>query len=129
MTNPHPAVVMTVNAKCNLCGAAAVVQWRRRLTATELAAYDAKVQAERTRLTAISDPANPPVFGPLPTSDDVAIAVYACVQHAVSLQSASLVHAAICTAPNAANLPNCDCTPETAPPPDPTPTPTLPTGW
>ncbi|MGE7439613.1 hypothetical protein [Kitasatospora sp. NPDC001175] len=129
MTNLHPAVTLPPVANCGLCGATPAVQWRRRLTAGELAAYVAAAQAARDRQTAAADPANPPAFGPLPTSDDVVRAVYACAQHPISAASAALVHGSTCTAPAAAALPNCDCTPEPAPPPDPMPSPGLPPSW
>jgi hypothetical protein len=129
VTNSHPAVTMPPAAICGLCGGAPAVQWRRRLTAGELTAYIATVQATRDRQTASADPAHPPTFGPLPTSDDVVRAVYACMQHPISADLAALVHASACTAPVAATLPACGCTPEPAPPPDPASSPTLPPSW
>lgn len=58
-------------------------------------------------------------------------AVYACRLHAIELEAAGRVHQAACTAPNLAQLPACDCTPEVPPhDPDPAgPTVTLATGW
>lgn len=46
-------------------------------------------------------------------------AVFACTDHAITLDLAALVHQPTCTAPNLANLPLCDCTPEPAPAPEP----------
>jgi hypothetical protein len=43
------------------------------------------------------------------------------------MDAAALVHASSCTAPNEADLPGCDCTPEPLPEPEPVdePAPTL----
>lgn len=57
-------------------------------------------------------------------------AVYGCHDDAISLDLAAHVHAADCTAPDAAHLPGCDCTVEPLPEPEPDPVHvTLPTGW
>lgn len=62
-----------------------------------------------------------------PTHTD---AVYACSEHPISLDLASLIHAPSCTAPDPAHLPACGCTPEPLPQPEPDlPPVTLPTGW
>lgn len=59
-------------------------------------------------------------------------AVYACGQHAITLDAAALVHQPACPAPDVALLPTCGCTPEqpesvvTLPGQDVI---TLPTGW
>lgn len=37
--------------------------------------------------------------------------VFACAEHEVSPDLAALTHLSTCTAPNAADLPNCDCQP------------------
>lgn len=103
---------LTINAAggpvCSACGSAAVVQWRRRPTVAELAELTAAQVPDATR------------------------AVYACGAHAISVDLAAHVHAAECTAPDAKNLPGCDCTPEPIPvvaAPMDQPTVTLPTGW
>jgi hypothetical protein len=96
------------------------VQWQRRPTADEVAAVIAVEQARRDEALVNADPTRPaPVFGPLPTGEDTLIAVFGCGPHAINMDLAALVHAANCTAPNVANLPSCNCTPEPAPPPQP----------
>lgn len=58
--------------------------------------------------------------------------VYACPQHAITLDAASHVHQPTCPAPDPARLPACGCTPEPLPPTEPMTsgqTTTLPTGW
>jgi hypothetical protein len=110
---------------CSVCGAPACVHWQRRLTDAEFADYLALVQGRRDELTELADQQKPPPdFGPLPAPDEVMRTVYGCLDHAISLDAASLVHAKTCTAPP------CDCTPEPAPKPEPEPDPQqLPPGW
>jgi hypothetical protein len=93
------------------------VQWRRRPTPAELADVVAAEQDFRARVTAATDPEQPPVFGPLPTAADTTIPVYACGPHAITRDLAALVHASDCTAPDPDLLPGCNCTPEPAPEP------------
>lgn len=89
------------------CGATPLVHWSRRHTPGELAA-----------------------FAPETHTDDMRHLVYACGQHAISIDLAAHVHAANCSGPNSAQLPQCDCTPEPLPPgAADVPTVTLPTGW
>lgn len=60
------------------------------------------------------------------------IAVYACGEHAISMDAAAQVHAADCTAPDPKLVPACGCTPEPLPAPEPVEparTVTLDTGW
>lgn len=115
------------------CSAAPVAQWRRRPTAAELAAIVQAEQARRDQIRLLADPAKPaPSFGPLPSAADTVVAVFGCADHSIALTQAALVHAAGCTAPDAAHLPGCGCTPEPAPStpvPVQVPTTTLPTGW
>jgi hypothetical protein len=118
---------------CSLstCGNPAVVQWSRRPTASELTALIYAEQARRDEVVLLANPDLPaPAFGDLPTAADTVVAVYGCVQHAVSADLAPFVHQSVCTAPNPASLPKCDCAPEpltqnavTPPAPD------LPSGW
>ena len=106
---------------CTACGEAAVVNWQRRPTEQELADLIATEQERRAQLLLLADPQlPPPEFGPLPTADGMTRTVYACAQHAITMDAASRIHASTCTAPNTANLPGCDCTPEPLPPPEPT---------
>lgn len=102
---------------CNLCGADAVVHWQRRPTADEFSALLASEQAWRDGITALADPASPPVFPPLPIATDYTIPVYACGNHPITLDLASHIHESTCTAPSTANLPSCDCSPESLPVP------------
>jgi hypothetical protein len=46
-----------------------------------------------------------------PADPNGTVPVYACADHSVSLDLAAMRHQSTCTAPNAANLPGCDCTP------------------
>lgn len=110
---PTPPAVPSGPA-CAACSSEAVVHWQRRPTAEELAEV---VQAEKDRreqLLLLADPQLPaPEFGPLPTADGTTRTVYACGPHAITMDAAALIHASGCTAPHEANLPDCDCTPET----------------
>ncbi|MCT9092855.1 hypothetical protein N4G70_28880 [Streptomyces sp. ASQP_92] len=121
---PVPAP-QTVGPPCTQCGVPACVHWQRRLTDDELGDYLALVQHRRDELTELADPQLPPPdFGPMPCPGDVTRAVYACVDHAISIDAASLIHAKSCTAPP------CNCTPEPAPQSEPEPEPQqLPPGW
>lgn len=108
---PSPALPM-----CGACGGEAVVHWRRRPTDDELAHLVQAEQSRRDEALRLADPQLPrPTFPPLPTADDVTRTVYACGSHAISLDAASRVHASACTAPNDADLPDCDCSPEPLP--------------
>jgi hypothetical protein len=120
-------------ADCTLCGSAAVVQWAKRPTAAELASAASLVTERHAERVLLADPQlAPPVSPALPTATDTTVPVYACVNHAITLDGASLIHASTCTAPNVANLPHCDCTPEppiASVPSTPDPVAVLPPGW
>lgn len=101
---------------CAACGTPAVVQWQRRPTDDELDAIHRLENDRRAHARKLADPQQPePVYPPLPTGTDTSVAVYACAQHALTLTAAASIHASSCTAPNKADLPGCDCTPETLP--------------
>ncbi|MFI8535342.1 hypothetical protein ACIGMX_34495 [Streptomyces aquilus] len=96
------------------------MSWQRRPTDDELAEIVAAETARREQAVLEADPQlSPPVFGPLPTAADTTRIVLACAAHAITLDGASRVHASSCTAPNDADLPGCDCTPEPLPEPEP----------
>ncbi|WP_439947176.1 hypothetical protein [Streptomyces sp. BBFR109] len=124
---------MTAGPVCAFCGEGAVVQWRRRPTDDEVAEVVAVEQERRKELLRLADPQLPaPSFGPLPTAGDMTRTVYACAGHAISLEAAARIHASACTAPNDADLPGCDCTPEPLPestPVDAGPVSELPEQW
>jgi hypothetical protein len=40
-------------------------------------------------------------------------AEFGCVNHQLSIDLSTMLHQSSCTAPNVANLPSCDCTPQT----------------
>lgn len=113
---PPTAPAMPSSPACAACGDEAVVHWQRRPTDEELAEV---VQAEKDRreqLLLLADPRLPaPQFGPLPTADGMTRTVYSCGPHAITMDAAALIHGAGCTAPNDADLPGCDCTPEPHP--------------
>lgn len=121
-----------VGPACTLCAAPAVVHWLRRPTDTELDEVIAVEQGRRDSLLLLADPQQPvPEFPPLPTSENMTRTVYACAEHAITLDGAARIHDSTCTAPNEADLPGCDCTPE-HPPQDPEPEPEtsrLPEHW
>lgn len=118
-TSPPP---MPSGPACTNCGEPAVVNWRRRLTADELAEHVRAEQDRRDQALLLADPQlPPPVFPPLPTGDDDTRTVYACAGHAITMDGAALIHASSCTAPNEAGMHGCDCAPE--PHPDPAPEP------
>ncbi|MFJ8006082.1 hypothetical protein [Streptomyces fagopyri] len=101
---------------CTQCAAPALVNWRRRLTDTELADHLALERERRAEARLLADPQRtPPPDLPLPTAQELTRIVYACGAHAISLEAAAHIHASACTAPNEADLPGCDCTPEVAP--------------
>lgn len=119
---------------CVTCGAEAVVNWRRRPTAAEVAEIVAAEQDRRAALLTLADPqAPPPEFGPLPTGADMTRTLYACATHAITLEGAALIHQSKCTAPmNTAKLPGCNCTPEATvqtPPGESSPPSQLPDHW
>lgn len=111
---------------CASCGGPAVVHWERRLTDAEITAQQDAEKNRRWEVSLLADPDQPPPeFGPMPDFLDATVAVLACIAHAISLDTAALVHAKDCTAP-----PACTCTPEPAPQPAPPPEPAeLPPGW
>ncbi|WP_030237928.1 hypothetical protein [Streptomyces sp. NRRL S-350] len=113
MTNVHPAVISVGEATCGMCGAGAVVQWCRRLTAAEFAAHLATVKEARSRDRA--DRATSVDLELWPTSVDVTMAVRACADHAISLEAAAQIHSADCPAPHQDHLPACGCRPEPVP--------------
>jgi hypothetical protein len=109
------------------------VNWQRRPTADEVAGVVAVEQERRAVLRLMADPQlAPPEFGPLPTADGMTRTVYGCVAHAISLDGAAVIHESTCTAPDPANLPGCNCTPEApepAPLEDPASAVQLPAHW
>lgn len=126
---PTPDLVLSVapvGPVCAACGVSAVVHWQRRLTADEIATQQQIEQDRRDQVALLADPQLPaPVVPPMPDYLDATRIVPACGQHAIDIDSATLIHQATCSAP-----PTCDCTPETPPQPAPEPpTPELPPGW
>lgn len=115
---------------CYNCGEPAVVHWLRRPTEDEVAVQVAIEEQRRAEVDAatgmpLSD------YPPLPTAADMVIAVYACAEHPIHLDLAARVHASDC-APEPHHLPDCNCSPESAPEPQrmaKRETVTLPTGW
>jgi hypothetical protein len=93
------------------CGGPAVVHWQRRLTEAEIAQQQAIEQDRRREVALLADPAKPaPIFPPMPDFLDATTVVYACAQHGISLDAASLIHQSACAAP-----PVCTCKPEAQP--------------
>jgi hypothetical protein len=80
-----------------------------------MAALIAREKEQRAAITAAAPPEQPPVLGPMPTPTDSTKIVLACEGHSIGLDLAILVHQSTCTAPNPADLPGCDCTPEESP--------------
>jgi hypothetical protein len=116
---PAPASVEPLPAGplCVACGEPAIVHWLRRLTDAELGEVRRVENERRAEVLRLADPQLPaPVFPPLPSGEDFTRTVYACGTHAIAMDAAALVHASSCSAPNEANLPDCDCTPEALPP-------------
>lgn len=123
MPSAGPGAPAPTGPVCGACGGEAVVNWRRRLTADELAEVVAAAQSRRDELLELADRQLPrPEFMPLPTADDTTRTVYACAAHAISIDAAALIHQATCGAPFAGvhgktpvhvdRVPRCDCTPE-----------------
>lgn len=111
---PVPAApAVPTGPTCAACGDEAVVHWRRRLTDDELAVHVRLEQERRDQALLLADPQLPaPVFPPLPTGEDDTRTIYTCGPHAITMDAAALIHQSSCTAPNDADLPGCDCTPE-----------------
>lgn len=129
---PAPVEPLPAGPRCTACGEPALVHWLRRPTDEELAEVVAAEQDRREQIRLLADPQLPaPGFRPPPTADDTTRIVFACGPHAITLDGASLTHASSCTAPNDADLPDCDCTPETPPkaPPEEPPAMALPDHW
>lgn len=90
--------------------------WSRRLTDAEIASVIETEEKRRAWEIMLADPQlGPPVFGPMPTGEDMTAPVYGCLDHAIAIEAAARIHEATCTAPNPAQLPGCDCTTETPP--------------
>ena len=114
------AAALPAGPRCAGCGGPAVVQWLRRPTQDELDDAHRVERARRDQALLLADPQQPaPEFGPLPAPGDMTVPVYACTGHAIALEAATRIHASACTAPNDADLPGCDCTPEPLPEPEP----------
>jgi hypothetical protein len=131
MTTPEPTPAAPAGPVCTLCGKKAVVSWQRRLTPAEIAEAQALEQARRDQALLLADPQLPPPdFGPLPGCADWTRIVHGCATHGIEPDAAALIHQGDCTAPQVADLPGCDCTPEPTPQPalEPEPAP-LPAGW
>lgn len=117
---------------CVACSEPAIVHWLRRLTDDELDEVLHVEADRRSEVLRLADPQLPaPVFPPLPTGADFTRTVYACGPHAITMDAAALIHASSCTAPNDADLPGCDCTPEAVPdaPTEEEPAQALPDHW
>ncbi|MGW1744585.1 hypothetical protein ACWCRD_02995 [Streptomyces sp. NPDC002092] len=128
---PEPTTpTLSAGPVCAACGGQAVVNWRRRPTADELAAHVAAEQERRQERILLADPQQAaPVFPPLPTADDTTVTMYACGAHAIGMDAAALIHAGSCSAPNETDLPGCDCEPEPHPEDAPEPPSMLPDHW
>lgn len=130
---PAPVEPRPTGPTCASCAEPAIVHWLRRPTDDELAEVISAEQSRREQVLLLADPQLPaPEFGPLPTGDGMTRTVYACGPHAITMDAAALVHASSCTAPNDADLPGCDCTPEPLPQPpveEARPAPALPAHW
>ncbi|MFG2617819.1 hypothetical protein ACGFXC_09320 [Streptomyces sp. NPDC048507] len=92
------------------CGASAVVQWRRRPDTAELErivrAEEARRAAAQARGTVLDEDTPAP-------GTDATVAVYACVDHALSPDAAAYVHEAACTGPRKGGT--CGCPPPAEP--------------
>lgn len=134
---PQPVAAVAIpdmpsGPTCGACGAPALVNWRRRLTADELAEHVRLEQERREQVLLLADPQLPaPAFPPLPDGTDDTRTLYACAVHAIAMDDAALVHQARCTAPNDDGMHGCDCTAEAPPEPDAAPesVPQLPDHW
>ncbi|MFI1535568.1 hypothetical protein [Streptomyces anandii] len=129
----EPALTLPTGPVCALCGQPALVHWQRRPTDAEIAEMCDVEKQRRAQVLRLADPQQPaPVFGPLPTAEDITRIVHSCGAHAITLEGATLIHQSCCTAPNEADLPGCDCLPEQPPQPrlaaEPEPAP-LPAHW
>lgn len=120
---PHPDAserteLIPASPVCERCFAPALAQWQRRLTEVELGVELAREQQRREQAYVLRDLQLPdPVFGPMPTTADYTRAVYACGDHAIDQDDATLVHQADCTGPHG-DLdphPQCSCEPEPLP--------------
>lgn len=112
---PEAATVRSAVPPCGACDRAAVVQWSRRPTASQLDALRAGLpRSEADSLTAAM----------------VVVAAHACPDHAIAPVLAARIHTAACAAPEAGQ--GCTCTPEPLPaldPFEPEAPAELPAGW
>lgn len=108
------------------CGLPAVVQWQRRPTEAEIGPVAAVEEIRREAAAARNERVTE---APLPSVADSTIAVYACVDHAISPDLAARIHKATCS--GLVKEAACDCTPEPVDDVFPTPDsqPDLPPGW
>ncbi|MEW2518141.1 hypothetical protein [Actinacidiphila alni] len=126
MTTEIPAIAPpALTCRAADCTGTVVVHWQRHLLPDEVAAQEAIEQDRRATILIEADPQLPaPEFPPMDFSSATAL-VHSCAQHALSIDAASVVHQATCTAP-----PVCDCTPDPVPQPDPLiDPPAMPAGW
>ncbi|MFI5880806.1 hypothetical protein [Streptomyces sp. NPDC051554] len=112
-TGPLALPGLPAGPVCAECMGPAVVHWQRRPTCDELddiLRTEGNRRVQALKLADVQKPA--PTFPPLPTAADTTRIVHACATHAITIEAAALIHASFCTAPNEADLPGCDCTPE-----------------
>ncbi|MEW2164413.1 hypothetical protein AB0912_15675 [Streptomyces sp. NPDC007084] len=115
---------------CTLCQRPALVHWLRRPTNEDVEAVRLLEIDRRAAQEQLDNPDAPtPVYPPLPTGADTTVIVHACGPHAIDMEAAAHIHASTCTAPNEADLPGCDCTPEKLPTEPPEETAPLPAHW
>ncbi|MFF7881049.1 hypothetical protein ACH40F_07770 [Streptomyces sp. NPDC020794] len=129
---PAPVEPLPTGPRCSACAEPAVVNWRRRLTDDELAAHVRAEQDRRAQALLLADPQLPtPAFPPILDGTNDTRTVYACADHAITMDGAALIHASSCTAPNEGGMHGCDCTPEPVPdtPTEEEPVQALPDHW
>lgn len=127
-----PDVTAVNLPSCVLCGDAATVHWQRRLLPDEIAVQQQIEQERRNEIALLADPQLPaPVFPLLPDCTDWTAVVYTCHAHAIHGHdgAAARIHQGTCTAPDAGDLPGCNCTPEPLPEPEQLAPVQLPPGW
>lgn len=105
-TNPQARPAL--QCQRSTCTAVATQHWQRQLSSAE---QDSELQQE----LALRDEREYMAQRPMPDFSTYTRLVYACHEHAITPDLATLVHQLQCAGPDSPDLPACTCTPVPAP--------------